>query len=316
MTETQLKLIYHKTFQAKSLELRNISKELIEKARDKNTAYQIEFSIICISSMQYIQSRFTQKVLEISELNYKLGGNFKELVTSIIEAQDSFKREKEIYFNQFPRKENSVKLRFEKIFGIPNPFKPKIIFEGENNPYAWFWEAETEKREEEIARLYAEMRSTLYYYKRTFIRFKRLNKLEKATNKQKIALMNDILTTIQSHVPEITYFLGEGLAKGVFSAQGKDLWEKVKSWFSNDKEKAIVSSFEKMPEDVKQQGKLELLLEQKFEQLSEKDMLEFFELYLKAKSENPQIISYQNKIGDNSSNNTVIQGNNNSIQLK
>lgn len=314
MTELQLSQVYLDSYKTKSFELKDIAKELIEKARDKQTAYQLEFAAITIAAIGCLQSKFTQKVLELAELNYKLGGDFKELCIHILQAQESYHREKEQFFQQRIKKSKGIKIYPKKIFGIPLPYPDKIINEdNEPNPYAWYSELESEKSEENIIRLYAEMRATIYYYKRVLIKNNRLKGFGKATNKHKITIMNEILTTLQNHLPEITYFLGEGLAKGVFSAQGKDLWEKVKSWFASDKEKAVVATFEKEPQDIKQQGKLELLLEQKFEQLPEGDLLEFFELYLKAKGENPQITSYKSKIGDNNHNNIVIQGNGNNI---
>jgi hypothetical protein len=148
---------------------------------------------------------------------------------------------------------------------------------------------------------YAELKATLYYYKRALVRSKwnkgqlysaiYENKLDK--NKA-LNIMTDVLTEFQNQAPEIVDFLGKGLASGLFSGIGKDFWEKIKARFKSDKEKEIVEKFEDKPEDIRLQGKFEGLLENKMAEMSQQELLDLFQLFQKAKADNPTIHTISN----------------------
>jgi hypothetical protein len=160
---------------------------------------------------------------------------------------------------------------------------------------------ERAKTEEEIIKHFAEMKATLYYYKRVMIKSK-WNKgqlyttiFESKLDKNKLKdIMIDVITEFQNQAPEIVGFLGKGLASGLFSGIGKDFWEKIKDRFKSDKEKEIVGKFEENPEDIRLQGKLEGLLENKMAKMSQQELLDLFQLFQKAKADNPTIQTISN----------------------
>lgn len=170
------------------------------------------------------------------------------------------------------------------------------------------------KTEEEIIKHYAELKASLYYYKRVLIKNKWLKGqfynalVEGKIDKNKIKdIMIDVITDFQKQAPDIIDFLGKGLASGLFSGIGKDFWEKIKNRFKSDKEKEIVEKFEEKPEDIRLQGKLEGLLENKMAEMSQQELLELFQLFQKAKADNPtiQTISNSKNVLNNS---TIIVG--------
>lgn len=69
----------------------------------------------------------------------------------------------------------------------------------------------------------------------------------------------DFAIIASAAISAITPFLvkgGEEISKGA----GKDLWELIKKPFKSDKDKAIISEFEKMPDNSKVQGRVEVKL--------------------------------------------------------
>lgn len=145
------------------------------------------------------------------------------------------------------------------------------------------------------------MKATLYYYKRVLVKSKwNKGKLYSAIYENKLdknkalELMNDIITEFQKQAPDIVDFLGKGLVSGLFSGIGKDFWEKIKDRFKSDKEKEIVEKFEENPEDIRLQGKIEGLLERKMSEMSQQDLLDLFQLFQKAKADNPNVQTISN----------------------
>jgi hypothetical protein len=316
LSEDNLALIYTNAYRQKSLELRNLCKELIDQARDKPTALQIEFATISIQSSQYFLSKFVQKVLEIEKLNYNLGGNFKELVNHIRLYQESFIGEKKSFYENNPNQRSSIRVEPKRILGISLPIAQRIKFESNYDPYLQVSELETEKDEEKIIKLFAEIKASTYYFKRVWIKNDRFKEKGKISTKEKNQFMEELLQDIINQAPEITKFIALGLAKGGLAAQGKELFEKVKSWFPEGKSHTVLKELELKPEDAKQIGKVEFLLEQKLSELSEKELREFYTLYSNAKKESSEQISYISTIGDNSSGNVIVQGSGNIINQK
>jgi hypothetical protein len=68
-------------------------------------------------------------------------------------------------------------------------------------------------------------------------------------------LATDTITTLQP-------FLELG-GKEMLKSVAKDLWIKVKSLFTNNEEEKIINNLENNPLDLKNQGKIEMLLETK-----------------------------------------------------
>jgi hypothetical protein len=316
MTEEHLSRIYTEAYKEKSLELRNICKDQIDIARYKSTAFQIEFTIICIQSCQYSQSIFVNKVLELEKLNYKLGGNFKELVNHIKLYQDSFIREKKSFYEINPTQRSSIKIESKKFLGIRLPIPKRIKLQSNDDPYFQVSELETEKDEETIIKLFAEIKASLYYFKRVWIKNGRFKVAGKISAKEKKHFMEELLKNASNLATEIVPFIAGGLAKGVLSTQGTELWEKVKSLFHDEKSTTVLKDLEVNPDNQKQIGKIEVLLEQKLSELSEKELVEFFTLYSNAKKESPDLISYNSTIGNYSSGNVIVQGSGNIINQK
>jgi hypothetical protein len=310
MTEIQLEELYINHHRAKKEELEAITKDMYLKARDLSTASDTEFCIIMIATCNYFQSQFISDILKMAKFNYKLGEGYKSIVLGIIHLQERHQADKEKFFKEAPEKQTSIVFRRKKLCGwLPTPFTKTAEFVGEYNPYLFRFDLEVVKSEGEIIKHYAELKASLYYYKRVLIKNKWLNgqfynalvegKID--TNKIK-DIMTDVLTEFQNQAPEIVGFLGKGLASGLFSGIGKDFWEKIKARFKSDKEKEIVEKFEDKPEDIRLQGKLEGLLENKMSEMSQQDLLELFQLFQKAKADNPTIntISNSKNVANNS----------------
>ena len=86
-------------------------------------------------------------------------------------------------------------------------------------------------------------------------------------------IMINVITEFQNQAPEIVGFLGKGLASGLFSGVGKDFWEKIKDYFKSDRDKVVIEKFEENPEDIRLQGKVEGLLENKMAEMSQHCLL-------------------------------------------
>ena len=302
MTEEQLEELYIKYHRAKREELEAITKDMYFKARDLSTASDTEFCIITIATCNYFQSQFIKDILKMAEYNYKLGEGYSSLILGIIHLQERHREDKERFFKEKPEKQTSLIFRRKKLFDcIPLPFTKTQEFVGEYNPYTFHFDLEDVKTEEEIIKHYAELKASLYYYKRVLIKNKWLKGqfynalVEGKIDKNKIKdIMIDVITEFQNQAPDIVGFLGKGLASGLFSGIGKDFWEKIKARFKSDKDKEIVEKFEENPEDVRLQGKLEGLLENKMAEMSQQDLLELFHLFQKAKADNPNLQTISN----------------------
>lgn len=316
MTEEQLEELYIKHHRAKRKELEAITKDMYLKARDLSTASETEFVIITIATCYYFQSQFIADILKMAKFNYKLGEGYKSIVLGVIHLQERHQENKERFFNIAPEKQTSLVFRIKKICGwLPTPFTKTSEFVGEYNPYLFRFDLEMVKTEEEIIKHFAELTASLYYYKRVLIKnkwfkgqfYKAL--IEGKIDKNKIKdIMIDVITDFQNQAPEIVGFLGKGLASGLFSGIGKDFWEKIKDRFKSVKDKEVIEKFEANPEDIKQQGKVEMLLEQKMAEMSQSELLEIFQLFQKAKADNPTIITISNSKNVANNSNFYVNG--------
>lgn len=302
MTEKQLARLYTRYHRAKKNELESITKNIYLKSRDLAVTSDVEFCIIMITSCNYFQSQFIADIVKMAEFNYKLGAGYKSLVLGIIHLQERNKENKEKFFKEKPERETGLIFRRKKLWGwFPIPFTKTIEFVGEYNPYTFILDLEVVKTEEEIIKHYAELKASLYYYKRVLIKNKCFKGqfynalVEGKIDKNKIKdIMIDVITEFQNQAPEIVGFLGKGLASGLFSGVGKDFWEKIKDHFKSDKDKVVIEKFEENPEDIRLQGKLEGLLENKMAEMSQQELLELFQLFQKAKTDNPTINTINN----------------------
>ena len=294
MTEKQLIRLYTKFHRAKTNELESITKSMYFKSRDLTVASDVEFCFIMIASCNYFWSQFIADILKAGEINYKLGVGYKSLILSIIHLQERHKATKEKFFKDKPEKETGLVFHRKKLWGwFPIPFTKTIEFVGEYNPYTFICDLEVVKTEEEIIKHYAELKATLYYYKRVLIKNKWFKgQFYNAIVEDKIKIkeiMINVITEFQNQAPEIVGFLGKGLASGLFSGVGKDFWEKIKDYFKSDRDKVVIEKFEENPEDIRLQGKVEGLLENKMAEMSQQELLELFQLFQKVKTENPTI---------------------------
>ena len=66
-------------------------------------------------------------------------------------------------------------------------------------------------------------------------------------------------------VTAATVYLSGKMAGGFMQEVGKDLWHKIKSCFTSDKEKALPEQLEQDPGNQRLQGRIEGLLESKLE---------------------------------------------------
>lgn len=302
MTENQLEELYIKYYRAKSKEWTSLFDGKFPNAKDLGTVSDVEFSVLIIATCGYFQSKFIGDLLKMTEFNDKLGLGYKSIIEGVVHLQERHQEERKTFSQKNPEKQSGVIIRNKRLFNlIPIPFTKTFESKGEVNEYTFQDSLESAKTEEEIIKYYAGMKATLYYYKRVLIKSKwnkgKLytaiyeNKLDK--NKT-VELMTDIITEFQQQAPEIVGFLGKGLASGLFSGIGKDFWEKLKDRFKSDKDKEVIEKFEANPEDIKQQGKVEMLLEQKMAEMSQAELLELFQLFQKAKADNPTINTISN----------------------
>ncbi|MDH4459812.1 MAG: hypothetical protein QE277_00205 [Flectobacillus sp.] len=315
MTEELLDELYIKYHRAKREQLETITKNIYLKARDLSTASDTEFCIIVITTCFYFQSSFIANILRMAEYNYKLGGGYESLILGIIYLQERHKESKNEFFERKPEKQAGLIFRRKKLWGwLPIPFTKTTEFVGEYNPYTFSLDLEVVKTEEEIIKHYAELKASLYYYKRVLIKNKWLKGkcyntlIEGKIDKNKIKdIMMDVITEFQNQAPEIVKFLGAGLASGLFSGVGEDFWKKIKDHFKSEKDKVVIEKFEESPKDIRLQGKLEGLLENKMAEMSQQDLLDLFQLFQKAKADNPtiQTISNSKNVLNNS---TIIVG--------
>lgn len=299
MSEKQLKDLYIRFHKSKTKELKSIFSESDFKPRDLSLGSDFELSVIMLASCNYFQTDLTKDLLNAAEFNYRIGGNYKSLVQVLLQTVEKHKVKEKEYFNANPKEKQHIIIRNRRLWGfIPIPFTKTIEFKGKQNPYTFQIGFEDLKTEKEIIKAYAEMKATLFYLKRILIKNKwnkgqiyfALKENKNEFDKDKIiSIMTDIITELQNQAPVLVAFLGDGLAKGVFSGVGKDLWEKVKGYFKSDKEKEIIKTFESNPSDAKQQGKVEFILEDKLKEIPKDELLSLFELFQKAKLENPTI---------------------------
>ncbi len=89
---------------------------------------------------------------------------------------------------------------------------------------------------------------------------------------------------------------------------GEDIWSKIKKLFTSDKQKKLVEQLEKNPEDVKTQGAIEAILDEKIDndELLKKEFALLIE-NAKQKGQNLKLDNSKNSV-ENSNNNTIIQG--------
>jgi hypothetical protein len=302
MTERQLEELYTKYHRAKSNEWQSLLNDKFPNAKDLGTVSDVEFSVLIIATCGYFQSKFIVDLLKMTEFNDKLGLGYKSIIESVFHLQERHQEERKAFEKKNPDKPLGLIMRNKRLWGIfPIPFTRTFETAGEVNEYTFQSSLESAKTEQDIIQHYAELKATLYYYKRGLIKNKLLkgqfyNALVEGkidTNKLK-DIMIDVITEFQNQAPEIVGFLGKGLASGLFSGIGKDFWEKIKDRFKSDKEKEIVGKFEENPEDIRLQGKLEGLLENKMAEMSQQELLDLFQLFQKTKADNPTIQTISN----------------------
>lgn len=89
---------------------------------------------------------------------------------------------------------------------------------------------------------------------------------------------------------------------------GENIWTRIKKVFTSDKQKKLVEKLEKNPEDVKTQGAIEAILDEKIDndELLKKEFALLIE-NAKQKGQNLKLDNSKNSV-ENSNNNTIIQG--------
>lgn len=240
----------------------------------------------------------------MTKFNDKLGLGYRSVVEGVIHLQERHQKERETFAQKNTDKQLGFTIRNKRLWGIiPIPFTKTFEFarEVEINEYTFQDSLERATTEEEIIQHYAEIKATLYYFKRVIIKSK-WNKgqlyttiYENKLDKNKAAeLMIDVIAEFQNQVPKMVDFLSTGLASGLLSGVGEDFWKKIKDYFKSEKDKVVIEKFEESPKDVRLQGKLEGLLENKMAEMSQQDLLVLFQLFQKAKEDNPTINTFSN----------------------